>query len=210
VLAGLIVAVTLGDRSALAEAPDFARPKRHFRVERPASLDDSTALVVYAEILDDMVRGYALSRNATARDYRKWRRYNWAPYRSATHGERFVNNYGNAIGKDYGRFEQAGEMPVGTVLAKDSVAVTALGDVYPGPLFIMEKMPAGFDPGGGDWRYSMILPDGSYFGVTNGQQAERVEFCRSCHQAAGKERDFLFFVPEDNRFRAYRLEQLTD
>jgi hypothetical protein len=144
-----------------------------------------------------------------AKSYRGWRRYNWAPYRSATHGERFVNNYGNAIGKDYGRFEEAGVMPVGTILAKDSFAVTAQGDVYPGPLFIMEKMPAGFDADGGDWRYSMILPDGSYFGVSQGVQGERVEFCRSCHQVA-KEQDFLFLVPEENRFRAYRLDRLTE
>lgn len=197
--------------AATAQEPDFTRPKRHFRVEHPANLDRAAALAVYNRIVDDMVAGYALTRESVARNYRSWRRYNQAPYRSATHGDRFVNNYANAIARDrYGRLEDGEQMPVGSVLAKDSFAVTAEGDVFTGPLFVMEKMPRGFNPPSRDWRYSMILPDGSYFGVTNGDNSERVEFCITCHAAAGDEQDHLFFVPEDNRMRFFRLEELTD
>lgn len=199
-IAATALLAALSDAPASAQEPDFTHPQRHFRVEQPASLDGAEALVVYDRIVADMVAGYALSRDPSATRYRGWRRYNQAPYRSATHGERFVNNYGNAIAKDYGRFGDV-DMPQGSVLAKDSFAVTAAGDVFSGPLFLMEKMPKGFNPQGRDWRYSMIMPDGSYFGVTNGDNSDRVEFCITCHETAGDENDHLFFVPEDNRMR---------
>ena len=188
-----------------AQETDFSRPEQHFRVQHPADVDPTVAMTVYSGILDDMVDGYALSQDAAAEGYRRWRRYNWAPYRSATHGDRFVNNYANRAAEAYGEFGEAGpvELPVGAVLAKDSFAVTTEGEVFPGPLFLMEKMPEGFDPAARDWRYSMILPDGSYFGVTKGDSAERVAFCVTCHEIAGDDADHLFFVPEDNRFRAH-------
>ena len=179
----------------------LAKPQSHFKVDRPADLSDADAERVYSRILDDTVAGYALSGDATAADYRTWRRYNQAPYRSATHGERYVNNYGNEIGKAYAGFGKGGAMPQGTVLAKDSFAVTSSGDVFTGPLFIMEKMAPGFMPEARDWRYSMIMPDGSLFGQTKGSSSERVAFCIDCHKTAGDDRDHLFYLPEAYRAR---------
>ena len=43
------------------------------------------------------------------------------------------------------------------------------------PLFLMEKMPAGFSYVTGDWRYIMIMPDGSLFGETRGDGAVTLE-----------------------------------
>lgn len=217
VLAGSVALLTasvvlpFGGPEIAAQDTDFARPQRHFRVERPASLDANAARVVYNRILDDMVAGYALSRHPTIPAYRAWRRFNRAPYRSATHGDRFVNNYANEVAEDlYGALGDADELPVGSVVAKDSFAVTAAGDVYTGPLFLMEKMPSGFNANSRDWRYSMILPDGSFFGDTGGDNSERVEFCVTCHETAGDENDHLFFVPEGNRAKVYRLDEITE
>jgi class 3 adenylate cyclase len=186
------------DASAFSQV---VRPTRHFRVERPAELADADALSIYDRILDAMVAGYVKSKNPTAAAYRTWRRYNTAPYLSATHGKRYVNNYANDVAKAYGRFEEAGTLPVGSVLAKDSFEVTERGDVVTGPLALMEKMPAGFNPEGRDWRYTTIMPDGSLFGTTNGENAGRVEFCVECHIAAGDEQDHLFFIPSERRVR---------
>jgi len=72
--------------------------------------------------------------------------------------------------------------------------------VAPGPLFLMEKMPAGFNYVSGDWRYTMIMPDGRIFGVTKGENAERVEYCITCHLAR-EDNDHLFFVPEAFRVK---------
>lgn len=105
-----------------------------------------------------------------------------------------MNNFANAVGKAYGDFEKAGVMPVGAIIAKDSFAVTDDGGVYSGPLFLMEKMAAGFNPASRDWRYSMIMPDGSIFGVTKGQDAENVAFCVTCHRTAGDTNDHLFLL----------------
>ena len=188
------------------EVADVDRPTRHFKVERPADLSGAKALTVYNRLLDDMVAGYVLSGDSAAERYRGWIRFNKVPYRSATHGERYVNNYANPVGQAYGEFEAAGTLPQGTVLAKDSFAVTARGDVFNGPMFLMEKMAPGFKPEARDWRYSMIMPDGSIFGVTNGQDSERVEFCIACHQAAGDDQDHLFYIPEEFRQKVFKID----
>jgi len=210
VLAALLVAARAGVAPAWAQDPEppaeYDKPTRHFQIDRPAELSDAAALTVYLRVLDEMVAGYRLSRDEDAGAYRSWLRYNKTPYRSATHGQRFVNNYANAAAKAYGRYEEAGEMPAGAVIAKDSFAVTARGDVFLGPLFIMEKMPEGFNATSGNWRYTMIMPDGSLFGRTNGEGSKRVEFCITCHLSVAADNDHLFFVPEANRVRTYQLE----
>jgi len=201
-IAALVVLVMTVANPAAAQVPvNPEKPTRHFRVERPAALTGADALTIYNRILDDMVAGYRLSGVPLAEEYRLWRRYNTVPYRSAQHGERFVNNYSNGIAGDYRLFEAAGNLPLGSILVKDSFAVTANGDVFSGPLFVMEKMSTGFSPESRDWRYSMYMPDGSLFGVTNGEGSERVEFCIACHKNAGHERDHLFYVPERYRIR---------
>ena len=188
-----------GSQTQLAQiSGDPNQPRRHFRVRNAASVGAAEAAEVYRNMAPDMADAYGASEQPGAVGYLDWRRYNIAPYRSATHGQRYVNNYANETAAAYGRFEQAGRLPVGSLLSKDSFAILADGKVLPGPLFVMEKMPAGFNYVSGDWRYSMIMPDGSVFGVTKGVNAERVEYCIGCHLAAEKY-DHLFFVPEEVR-----------
>ena len=203
---GLRALLTTDAQEGDEPAVDFAHPKRHFRVPNPARLSDADALSIYDRIRDDMVAAYRLSRDPVADRYYTWRRYNRVPYLSATHGDRYINNYANAEARSYGR-EDAGRMPPGAVLAKDSFAVTAQGDVFTGPLFLMEKMPAGFSAKTRDWRYTMIMPDGSLFGTTKGYSSDRMEFCVTCHATAGEAADHLFFVPETYRMRFLLLEQ---
>ncbi len=175
------------------------RVKRHFKIERPANLSPAEALTIYDNIAETMAKAYALSREIAALRFRKWRRYNTAPYRSATHGNRYVNNYANARATGYGGLKPGERMPAGTIVAKDSFTVSANGDVYGGPLFVMEKLGAGVSPRTGGWRYVMIMPDGSYFGDSTGENAGRVEFCDSCHRLAKQDR--LYFIPEPYRRR---------
>lgn len=174
-------------------------PTKHFSVDNPAELSDADAEDIYRRLTAPLRKGYGLSDHPVARAYQSWSRYNTAPYRSETHGERFVNNYANGLARAYGSLEEAGRLPAGSVIAKDSFAVTAAGDVFAGPLFIMEKMSQGFNAASRDWRYTMIMPDGSVFGVTNGQDSHKVQFCITCHARAGDENDHLFFLPEAYR-----------
>lgn len=197
-IAMLVVAVGGRVASGQQDAATLAKPKTHFKVERPADMFPNTAETVYQNIRAEMAAGYALARQPKLRSYLSWRRFNKAPYRSATHGARYVNNYANRAGQAYGGFEEAGILPASSILVKDSFTATADGGIYPGPMFVMEKMQAGFNSQSGDWRYAMIMPDGSLFGETKGVNADAVQFCIGCH--ATRERyDHLFFLPEEFR-----------
>lgn len=191
-----------GDRPVhtgpVKQAEDPSGPRRHFRLKNPALLSAEDAERLYAELKPDMAVRYGLSRQPGAADYQTWKRYNRAPYPSVSHGNRYLSNYGNPAARAYGRFEQAGRLPVGSILAKDSITVNKDGKATPGALFLMEKMQAGFNYVSGDWRYTMIMPDGSLFGTTNGEGTERVSFCISCHLAV-EQQDHLFFIPEEYR-----------
>ena len=90
-------------------------------------------------------------------------------------------------------------MPVDALLAKDSFSVTPKGRVGIGPLFLMEKMPAGFLKDAGDWKYTMIMPTGAVMGVTNGKNSTAMKFCYTCHISVAEEQDSLMFLPEEYR-----------
>jgi len=175
-------------------AEDPRGPRRHFRVKNPASLSEEEAELIYVELKEEMARRYRLSQQPGAASYQKWTRYNRVPYRSASHGHRLLNNYANETARAYGEFERAGSLPVGSIIAKDSITVTNDGLARPGALYLMEKMPDGFNYVSGNWRYTMIMPDGSLFGVTKGEGAQRVKFCITCHLAVERQ-DHLFFIP---------------
>ncbi len=144
---------------------------------------------------------YAKSDNPVAASYSEWRRYSKNAYVSETHGNRYVQNYGNAAAKAYGAYENAGVMPAGAVLAKDSFMAKANGQVSPGPLFIMEKMQAGFYGDSDDWRYTMVMPNGKVFGTTQGEGSAKVEFCIGCHISVAPEVDSLWLLPDEYRVK---------
>jgi hypothetical protein len=85
---------------------------------------------VYDPIADELARGYALAAEPAAGAYRAWRRHNAAPYRSATHGSRYVNNYGSVEAVGYG---DGGPMPPGAFIAKDSFTAASDGSVSVAP-----------------------------------------------------------------------------
>ena len=195
-LVGLLL--IMGNASVYAQSGDALKTNRHFKIKKPARLTAPEAMSVYDNVSEQMFRGYAISKEPTAMSYGSWRRYNSAPYTSATHGNRYVNNYANAKAKRYGKMKPGEKLPVGAVIAKDSLTVTNDRSVFAGALFLMEKLPRGKSPNTGDWRYQMIMPDGSLFGDTQGTGAKEVAFCHDCH-AAEADRDFLFFIPKKYR-----------
>ena len=170
------------------------QPRRHFRLRNAKHLNRQEAGEIYEIVVGALRRGYARSSVAAAHQYQGWRQYNAYPYRSATHGNHYLNNYANAVAARYGAFEEAGPMPVGSIVVKDSFAVTETGGILLGPLFVMEKMPEGFNYASGDWKYSLIGPDGAVMGETNTSNAKAVEYCVSCHLAV-EEQDHLYFIP---------------
>ncbi len=77
--------------------------------------------------------------------------------------------------------------------------IKAGGQLSAGPLFLMEKMNAGFNADTGNWRYTMIMPNGSVFGTTGGAGSAKMRFCADCHLSVAPEVDSMLFVPEEYR-----------
>ena len=101
---------------------EAANPRRHYRLRDPEALDPERAAEIYTIVREALRAGYPLSGLQVARDYQGWRRYNSAPYLSATHGNHYLNNYANERALAYGEFEGAGRLPVGSFLPVMSVA----------------------------------------------------------------------------------------
>ena len=186
-----VVAVWAAATAAQSNDAEALRPKGHFKIEQAKNVTPEEAATIYRDIIDDLAEGYALFADPVTENYRTWRRYNTAPYLSAPHGSRYVNNYANGKAKGYGEGEV---MPPGAIFAKDSFTLAADGGVFGGALFIMEKLPPAANPETANWRYAMILPDGSLFGDSQ----ENVVFCHTCHVRVARY-DHLFFVPREYR-----------
>lgn len=162
-------------------------------------MTDAEAAIVYDCVQGYMKAAYSVADDPAGAQFLDWSNYSLVPYVSGTHGNRYVMNYGNDAGSAYGEYEEAGTMPAGAKLVKNSFVVSPTGQVSVGPLFLMEKMDAGFSEASGDWKYTMVMPDGSTFGVTGGANADAVEFCIGCHAIVGEDQDALYFLPEEYR-----------
>jgi hypothetical protein len=146
-----------------------------------------------------MLEAYAPGQHWAAGAWGDWEQFSTVAYISATHGGRFVHNAVNDIGAEqYGRYEDLNRMPVGSTVVKPSFAVTPDGHSTLGPLFIMEKMTRNWNEATADWRYAMINPDGSTFGVTGGPNSDGLMFCHECH-TMGQDNDYMLFLPEEVR-----------
>ncbi len=204
-VSALAVPIIVGAAVSMAMAQSSVAPTlEHPKIAAPASLSGARAEAVYQAIRGRIRTNYAASGDPVTLGYQSWKRYNKTPYRSGPHGERFVNHYANDKAADYGKFENLKPLPAGSIIIKDSFAVTRNGAVMTGPLFMMEKMEPGFASAGGNWRYLMLRPNGSLVGMTGGGDAGKVRFCAECHKGAGTEHDFLFFMPKQARIPAQR------
>ena len=188
--------------SPAAKAAEPRTPEPfHPAIADPANLQPVRAEEIYQAIRDRLRDSYAKSGDPVFLAYQNWKRFTRLPYRSPNHGERFVHHYANPTAGNYVRYEKAGPLPVGSIVIKDSFTVTKQGQVMTGPLFMMEKMPEGFVSGAGTWRFMMLRPDGSSVGLTGGANEKAVKFCADCHAKAGREHDFLYFMPDEARLK---------
>ena len=166
-----------------------------------AEISGAEAKAVYDCLRPELTKAYRKAGLRQVQGYAGWLKVNTHAYQSATHGGRYVNNYADNHGDyRYKKFEKAGTMPYGSVLAKDSFAVNPDGKVGLGPLFIMEKMKKGFNKGSGDWRYTMVMPNGKVAGMTKGK-GMNMKFCAECHAGVAPEQDHIWLVPDEYRVK---------
>ena len=163
-------------------------------------LTSAEAKAAYDCLRPEITAAYAKAGVTQVAEYSGWTNVAARPYQSDTHGNRYVNNFVNKNGAfRYSRFEDGGAMPAGTVIAKDSFTARPDGGLAVGPLFVMEKQPGGFNSDSGNWRYTMVMPNGSVMGMTKGQGDANVKFCNTCHKAMAEDQDYMFFLPDEYR-----------
>lgn len=158
-------------------------------------LTPEQARAAYDCLRPEMEAAYAGSGLEAAGAYPDWPRFSEHAYQSATHGQRYVQNFASPEGAEaYGRFEEVGRMPEGSILAKSSFMAHPDGALEVGPLFLMERLGEGASPDTYGWAYSMAMPDGTVMA-----DADIQAFCAGCHAAVAEAQDSLFFMPEEVR-----------
>ncbi|UWQ22578.1 cytochrome P460 family protein [Jannaschia sp. W003] len=157
----------------------------------PWELGEAGVSELYGCMEARMAAGYASGGDPAAVAYRGWTAAATRPAVAGPHGERFLLTFANPVAAEqYLRFEEEGfEMPVGSVLAKESIAVGEGGVPRVGPLFLMEKVDGAPETDG--WRYSAVMENGAYVDHTQA-------FCHDCH-AAFADRDALGYPLEEVR-----------
>ena len=159
----------------------------------PFALDEAQIVEIYDCMKDAMVEAYTAGDNEVAAVYRDWTVTSTRPAVAGPHGARILQTFANDVAADqYLEFASDGfEMPAGSVLAKESLAITDKATVRVGPLFIMTKVAPGEAEEFDDWVYSAVQPNGKPMGI---QQS----FCHDCH-AAFPDQDSLGYPLEEVR-----------
>ena len=184
---------------AAAAAAIFAGPAAA-ACTAPAAAEDLTAdqaAAVYDCMKAEMLAGYSKGpkrwiKAEYVKDYRGWTAASTAPAAPGVHGDRFLMTYVNDAGADaYLAFAEEGvDMPVGTVVAKESFTIGKGGKAKAGPLFLMEKAAKGASPQTNDWYYMMVSAGGAPVAVPV------VQACHGCH--AGYEDTDGMGYPEES------------
>lgn len=146
-------------------------------VEDAFDLDETQINVLYDCLQEKMATGYAKEGDDIGSNYRSWAATATRPAVAGPHGNRLLNTFANDIAAEqYLKFEEEGfEMPIGSVLAKESITVSIKKKAArPGPLFIMTKVGLDEAPDAGGWLYSGLQPNGKVMKV-------KQSFCHDCH-----------------------------
>jgi hypothetical protein len=126
-------------------------------------------------------------------DYASYHKLTKFAHPSPTHGDRFAEIYVNEVGR--AAYTSDAPLPVGTVIVKatwerdgDRASTT------PGPLFVMQKRAAGYNPDHEDWYYAIhwAEPTAAMRAKFGGpfywrSPSPRVDYCWKCHDNFDRE-----------------------
>jgi len=166
-------------------------------VEDAFDLDEAAIGVLYDCLQEKMATGYAKQGDAVGSEYRTWAATATRPAVAGPHGNRLLNTFANDIAAEqYLKFEEEGfEMPVGSVLAKESISISIKKKAArPGPLFIMTKVGTDEAPDTAGWLYAGLQPNGKVMKV-------KQSFCHDCH-VGWEAQDHLGYPLEEVRVGA--------
>lgn len=163
-------------------------------VEDAFDLEAAQIDEIYACLTDAMAEGYAKEGDEIGANFRSWTVTSTRPAVAGPHGNRLLQTFANDIAaEEYLKFAEEGvKMPVGSVLAKESISIsTKKKTARVGPLFIMTKMEDGSIPETADWLYAGLQPNGKVMKI-------KQSFCHDCH-AAYPDQDMLAYPLEEVR-----------
>ena len=187
----LAIAATL---SVVAASAANAQDCTTVTVEDAFDLDEAQINVLYDCLQEKMATGYAKEGDEVGSNYRNWAATATGPGVAGAHGNRLLNTFANDIAAEqYLKFEEEGfEMPIGSVLAKESITVSIKKKAArPGPLFVMTKVGLDAAPETGGWLYSGLQPNGKEMKV-------KQSFCSDCH-VGWQAQDYLGYPLEELR-----------
>ena len=176
------------------------------RANRPTEPMDKQLTSMMTSMEMPMDDGATFGPLEVGADYASYVKMNTAPVASETHGGRLVDTYVNAVGAG-AYLDPDAAIPVGTVIVKTSMEVRA-GQVTgeAGPIFVMEKRAAGFDPDHGDWAYAIhwAAPPERWAATLGGpiywrSPSHKVGYCVECHDNYDRN---LGDVPGDLKLKA--------
>ncbi|MEP4198737.1 MAG: cytochrome P460 family protein [Aliishimia sp.] len=179
---------------AIAGSAAFAQECTDIGVESAWDLEEAQVVELYDCLKDRMAEGYAKGGDEVGTAFREWAPTATRPAIAGAHSNRLLLTFANDIAAEqYLKFEEEGvEMPVGSVLAKESISISKKKKTArPGPLFIMTKMEAGSIPETDDWLYGGLQPNGK-------PMKFKQAFCHDCH-AAWEDQDSLAYPVEEVR-----------
>jgi hypothetical protein len=163
-------------------------------VTDPFELDEAAVVALYDCMKDKMAKGYAKEGDEVGSNYRNWTVTSTRPAVTGPHGNRFLQTWANDIAAEqYLKFAEEGvDMPVGSVLAKESFKIhKKKKKAVVGPLFIMTKLEKGASPDTDDWLYSGLQPNGK-------PMKFKQSFCSDCH-VSWEDQDDLAYPAEEVR-----------
>lgn len=163
-------------------------------VEDAFDLDEAAIAALYECLKDDMAAGYAKQDDPIGKNYRNWIVTATAPAVQGAHSNRLLLTFANPVAAEqYLKFEEEGVvMPVGSVLAKESISVSIKKKAARvGPLFLMTKLEAGGAPETNDWLYGGLQPNGK-------PMKFKQSFCHDCH-VGWEDQDSLAYPMEEVR-----------
>ncbi|CTQ49904.1 cytochrome P460 family protein [Jannaschia donghaensis] len=135
-------------------------------------MEEAAVIALYDCMSERMVTGYTKAGHEIAGQYRDWQVTSTRPAVAGPHQNRFLQTFVNDIAAgQYLKFEEDITMPVGSILAKESIGGKD-GVARVGPLFIMEKVADA--PEYGNWVYSGVQPNGKELKISQ-------KFCHDCH-----------------------------
>ena len=170
IAAGLVLVLALAGRS---------RDTKDSFAFDAATLNDKTLWAqVNAEPYRLSVSVDMLCRAPTAEDYEPERKKN-------PHAASFITVYVNNIGREAMFAKEIQRFPEGSVIVKQKISNHFEGSK---PLLytVMRKRDRGYNPGVGDWEFSVVGPNGKELQATG-----KLEKCQGCHQGK-RDSDHVF------------------